>query len=136
QTEEMEGTQPTEATVLTRGEEAGTRGAGQGSEPRVGMLHVIRAYALERLEASDGGREAEALRQAHAAYFLALAERAEPELTGPAAAIWLDRLEREHDNLRAALGWARTWGDGGAETGLRLVGALWRFWWARGHLRE
>jgi predicted ATPase/transcriptional regulator with XRE-family HTH domain/Tfp pilus assembly protein PilF len=111
-------------------------GVAGGSEPHIGMLHVIREYALERLEASDGGREAEALRQAHAAYFLALAERAEPELRGPEAAIWLERLEREHDNLRAALGWAQTRGDRGVETGLRLVGALGWFWWARGHLRE
>jgi predicted ATPase/transcriptional regulator with XRE-family HTH domain len=118
--------------VQRRGED----GVATASEPRIGMLHVIREYALERLEASDGGREAEALRLAHAAYFLALAERAEPELTGPEATLWLDRLEREHDNLRAALGWARTGGQSGVETGLRLVAALWRFWWARGHVRE
>jgi predicted ATPase len=127
--EKVEGREGTEGAA-SEGAAAG------GSEPRVGMLHVIREYALERLEAGDGGREAEALRKAHAAYFLALAERAEPELTGPAAAMWMDRLEREHDNLRAALGWARTGDERGAETGLRLVAALWRFWWARGHVRE
>jgi non-specific serine/threonine protein kinase len=109
----------------TEGEEAGA--------PHFGLLHVIREYALERLEASG---EAEALRRAHAAHCLALAERAELELTGPEAATWLERLEREHDNLRAALSWARAQGEEAAETGLRLVAALWRFWWVRGHLRE
>jgi predicted ATPase/class 3 adenylate cyclase len=100
-------------------------------EPRLGLLQVIREYALERLEASG---EAEALRQAHTAYFLTLAERAEPVLTGPEQQGWLDRLEREHDNLRAALGWARERGE--AEAGLRLVAALRWFWFVRGHLRE
>jgi predicted ATPase/class 3 adenylate cyclase len=103
-------------------------------EPRFGMLHVVREYALERLSASEVGREAEALRRAHAAYYLTVAERAEPELSGPEAERWLDHLEREHDNLRAALGWAREHGE--AETGLRLAAALLRFWLTRGHLRE
>jgi predicted ATPase len=110
------------------------------SEPRFGMLHVIREYALEHMEASDGGREAAALRRAHAAYYLALSERAEPELTGAAAGTWLGRLEGEHDNMRAVLGWARereAQGEHGAvETGLRLMGAVWRFWWTRGYVRE
>jgi predicted ATPase/class 3 adenylate cyclase len=106
----------------------------EDGEPRFGMLHIMREYARERLEASEGGKEAEALRRAHADYFLALAERALPELSGPEGVAWLGRLEREHDNLRAALGWARE--RGAAETGLRLVSALWRFWWGRGYLRE
>jgi predicted ATPase/class 3 adenylate cyclase/Tfp pilus assembly protein PilF len=106
----------------------------EGGEPRFGMLHVIREYALERLETSDGGREAEALRRAHAVYYLALIEQAEPELAGPDAAVWLGRLEREHDNLRAALSWARERGE--VETGLRLVSAAGRFWATRGYLRE
>jgi non-specific serine/threonine protein kinase len=103
----------------------------EGGEPRFGMLHVIREYALEQLEASG---EAEALRRAHAAELVVLVERAEPLLTGPEAGAWLERLEREHDNLRAALGWAQARGE--TETGLRLVAALWRYWEARGHLRE
>ncbi len=103
----------------------------EDGEPRFGMLHVIREYALERLETSG---EAEALRRAHAATVLALVERAEPELTGPDAVVWLGRLEREHDNLRAALGWAQERGE--VETGLRLVASVFRFWVARGHLRE
>jgi predicted ATPase/transcriptional regulator with XRE-family HTH domain len=103
----------------------------EGGEARFSMLRVIREYARERLEVSG---ETEALRRAHAACMVALAERAEPELIGPEQGAWLNRLEREHDNLRAALEWATERSE--AETGLRLVGALGRFWLARGHLRE
>jgi predicted ATPase/class 3 adenylate cyclase len=106
----------------------------EGGEPRFDMLHIIREYALERLETRDEGREAEALRRAHAAYYCALVEQAEPELGGPDAAVWLDRLEREHDNLRAALSWARVRGE--VEMGLRLVSAAGRFWATRGYLGE
>lgn len=106
----------------------------EGGEPRFDMLHVIREYALERIEMRDGGREAEALRRAHAVYYLALVEQAEPKLTGLDAAVWLDRLEREHDNLRAALSWARERGE--VEMGLRLVSAAGRFWATRGYLGE
>jgi predicted ATPase/class 3 adenylate cyclase len=109
---------------------------------RFRLLYVVREYALERLEASAGGsaspagQEAEALHRAHAVYFLALAERAEPELQGPAQVAWLDRLEREHDNFRAALAWAQAHPRTEAERGLRLAAALEPFWFARGHLRE
>jgi predicted ATPase/class 3 adenylate cyclase/Tfp pilus assembly protein PilF len=102
-----------------------------GGEPRFGLLQVIREYALERLEASG---DTEALRRAHAAFFMTLAEQAELELTGPEQGAWLSRLEGEHDNLRAALSWAREQGE--TETGLRLAAAVWRFWVARGSLRE
>jgi predicted ATPase len=104
--------------------------AGDG-EPRFSMLETIRDYATEQLIGSD---EYELVRHAHAHYFLALAEQAEPELTGPHQADWLARLEGEHDNLRAALGWARE--QNAAETALRLAGALWRFWYTRGYLSE
>jgi len=116
---------------LLRREEGDPAGQGGGGEPRVGMLETIREYGREQLAASG---ELEATERAHAAYYMALAERAEPELMGPRQATWLARLEREHDNLRVALGWARAHGEG--EIGLRLAGALWRFWYAHGYLRE
>src|SRR3989440_704163 len=75
----------------------------EGHEPRLLMLATIREYALEALAASG---KMESTRRAHAAYYLALAEQAELELGGPQQGAWLDRLEREHDNLRAALSWS------------------------------
>jgi predicted ATPase/class 3 adenylate cyclase len=101
-------------------------------EPRFRMLETIRAYGLERLKESD---ESEQTRQQHAAHFLALGEQAEPELWGAEQAVWLERLETEHDNLRAALYWYETDPDG-AEAGVRLAGAIWRFWSVRGYLTE
>jgi predicted ATPase/DNA-binding SARP family transcriptional activator len=98
---------------------------------RFRMLETIREYAVERLRQSP--RE-EGLRRKHAEYFLALAELGEPELTGPDAGPWLERLEREHDNFRAALSWAGAGGQLDLE--LRLAGALQVFWRVRGHLRE
>ncbi len=70
----------------------------------------------------------------HAAWFLDLAIDAEPHLPGPSAVSWLDRLESDHDNLRAALDWLRARGDG--ERAVTLAAALWRFWWLRGHVAE
>jgi predicted ATPase/DNA-binding XRE family transcriptional regulator len=99
-------------------------------EARFSMLETLREFALERLTAE--GEDADA-RRIHATFFLALAKRAEPELTGSKQGRWLDRLDVEHDNLRAALAW-ETAHD--ASIALQLVGALWRFWWVRGHLRE
>ena len=103
----------------------------EGREPRFAMLETIREYALERL--SESGED-EAVRSAHAGYYLALAQRAEPELTTAGQMAWLHLLEREHDNLRAALRWSLRRED--AETTLRLCGALWRFWYVRGYLSE
>ena len=100
-------------------------------EARVGMLETVREYALERLAASG---EREALRRTHASYYTLLAESARPELHGPTRAMWLERLEREHDNLRAALRWSEESGESG--TGLRLAAALYPFWDVRGHLSE
>lgn len=104
---------------------------GADGEPRLMMLETINEYARERLEASG---EAEALRRAHASYALALAEEAYGELTGPRQAQWLARLEEEHDNLRAAMSWAREVGE--SEFWLRLAWSLWRFWELRFRLRE
>ena len=101
------------------------------------MLQTVREYALALLL---GLGEAEEIRRSHAMFFLALAERAEPELTGPEQRRWLDRLEAELDNLRAALDWAG--GVNGNATppapdvALRLATALWRFWANRGYLTE
>ena len=110
----------------------------EDEEPRLVLLETIREYGREVLEASG---EMEATRQAHAAYYLALAEAAEPELTGPQQADWLVRLEEEHDNLRAVMRWSleQTGGDERGqrqETGLRLGAALRRFWMIHGHISE
>jgi predicted ATPase/class 3 adenylate cyclase len=99
-------------------------------EPRFFMLETIREYAGERLEADP---EAEDVRRRHAGFFLDLAERAEPELTGADQARWLDALEADHDNFRTAIAWAA---EHDLDVALRLGGALWRFWQFRGHLRE
>ena len=99
--------------------------------PHLRMLESIREYARERLE--ESGEEAIVRRQ-HATYFLALAEHATAELSGPGRSDWLNRLEDEHDNLRAALRWAKDRGE--ARIGLRLAVALGRFWELRGYLSE
>ncbi|HEV8339260.1 MAG TPA: tetratricopeptide repeat protein, partial [bacterium] len=97
---------------------------------RFSMLETIREYAAERLEESG---EAEQLRRRHAEHFLALAEEAEPNLRGSPRE-WLDRLESEHDNLRAVLDWLEASGEN--QLSLRLAGVLSRFWAMRGHLAE
>jgi predicted ATPase/class 3 adenylate cyclase len=102
-----------------------------GGEPRFAMLETVREYALERL--AEAG-EVEQLHVRHADYFLALAQQAEPGLSGAHQAAWLDRLQQEHDNLRAALQWFHQ--RGLADQGLRLGASLHRFWRARGYLSE
>ncbi|MEZ4564010.1 MAG: tetratricopeptide repeat protein [Thermomicrobiales bacterium] len=104
--------------------------AGEG-ESRFGMLGTIREYGLGQLAADAGADSAHA---AHAAYYLALAEKAEPALVGPEQSAWLSRVETEHDNLRLALAWLRDHGT--SEDYLRLGGALAGFWEIRGRLSE
>ena len=103
---------------------------GEEAEPRFRLLDVIREYALEQLALQD---EAE-VRTRHAAYFLALAESAEDELEHSHQQEWLDRLELEHPNLRAALDFALASGDD--ESALRGAIGLRRFWLLHGHLAE
>src|SRR5205823_1716748 len=101
--------------------------AQEGEQSRLVMLETIREYGLEVL--ASGG-EAEATREAHASYYLALAEQAELELSSPQQISWFERLEREHDNLRAALSWFLEQGPDmqRSELAMRLSGALSQFW--------
>jgi predicted ATPase/DNA-binding CsgD family transcriptional regulator len=108
------------------------RADGAGDEPRFLMLETIREFGLEQVSAS--GQEA-ALRDRHAAFFLAMAEESDNALRlGHDPGPWLDRLESDHDNCRLALTW--TIESGSIDDALRLSAALWRFWGTRGHLRE
>ncbi len=100
-------------------------------EPQFSMLQTVSDYATELLE---GSGEAGELRRRHAGYYLELVTQAEPKLRGPEQVQWLDRLESEHSNLRAALGWSLAGGN--TRSGLRMCAALWRFWYIRGHLME
>ena len=104
----------------------------QDGPSRYRLLETVRHYALERLREHD---EEARWRSGHLAYFVALAEEAEPLLHGPDQQAWLDRLEAEHDNLRAALSWSSAAG-GDAAGGLRLAGAISWFWLVRGYLAE
>jgi predicted ATPase/DNA-binding CsgD family transcriptional regulator len=104
---------------------------GEGGTVRYRLLEPIRQYAQEKLE--EGG-EGEEVRRRHAAFFLALAEEAQPRLRTLEDRQLLERLESEHDNLRAALSWALERGE--AELGLRLAGALRLYWEAHGHAGE
>ena len=98
---------------------------------RFDMLQTIREFGWERLEEAG---EASTIRHRHATYMLMLAEEAAPHLRGIDQKRWLDALEVEHDNLRAALGWAVESDVG--EIALRFVAALWRFWHLHGHIEE
>ncbi|HEY6898361.1 MAG TPA: tetratricopeptide repeat protein [Rhodocyclaceae bacterium] len=101
------------------------------AEVRFAMLETIREYALERL--AEAG-EAEGCRARHADAMLALAEEAEPGLVGAQQANWLQRLQREQANIRAALHWFIEHGP--SEHGLRLAAALSRYWRAHGYISE
>ena len=107
----------------------------EGEEPHFVMLETLREYGLERLASHE---EEEATRWAHAAYYLRLSEEAEQNSFGAEQAVWLERLEQEHDNLRAALRWSLEQGEAGhsIELALRLGGALKLFWILHGHYSE
>jgi predicted ATPase/class 3 adenylate cyclase len=104
---------------------------GPQEEPRFVMLETVHEFAREKLRESE---EAEEIKRVHAQYFLALAEEANPQLKGPDQLEWLERLEVEHDNMRAALSWALERRE--AEVPLRLGGALAWFWSVRGYHSE
>jgi non-specific serine/threonine protein kinase len=101
------------------------------AQTRYRLLETVRQYARDRLEDSGGSAAA---RVRHRDYYLALAEEADPKLRGAEQAEWLQRLEEEHENLRAGLAWSVA--EAGTGGGQRLCGALRRFWWTRGHLSE
>jgi predicted ATPase/class 3 adenylate cyclase len=109
--------------------------AQEEEEPRFTMLETIREFGLECLTSSQ---EMDTTRQAHALYYFALAEEAAPELTGPRSAEWLQRLEREHDNLRAALAWSLQPEQTGSspDLALRFCTMLEEFWEVRGFYSE
>jgi predicted ATPase/class 3 adenylate cyclase len=103
----------------------------QAAQPRFSMLETIREFGLERLHDEGDDR---VTRRRHAEHFLGLVREAEPHLTAEDQAEWLDRCEREHPNIRAALRWAID--SGHSEQAQAAAGALWRFWQQRGHLGE
>jgi predicted ATPase/class 3 adenylate cyclase len=124
---------------------------GHSRESRLSMLETIQEFAREKL-AEDSPWETQAVQHAHTFYFVQFVEQVEPHLRGAKQGEWLDRLEDEHDNLRAALHWSsqiaasesiveargqvKNSESGAAEIALRIAGGLWRFWYARGYLSE
>jgi predicted ATPase/DNA-binding CsgD family transcriptional regulator len=103
----------------------------EGEEPRLMMLETIREYGLECLTSRG---KMELTRQAHAAYYLALAQEAATTWYGPEQQAWCDRLEQDHDNLRTALQWLLESKE--AALALQFSNALWWFWYTRDHVRE
>jgi predicted ATPase len=101
---------------------------GRGQQTRFLMLETIREYAVERLDQSEEG---EVVRDSHARYFLALTEQ---EKAGAAASEYLESIQADHDNVRAALGGSLEGGK--AEVALRMGYGLWTFWYLHGHLSE
>lgn len=109
----------------------------EAGEPRLLLLRMVREYGVQCLTLSG---ELEQFQWAHATYYLALAEEAEPALKGPQPRLWLERLQREHENLREALCFLIAQGENetsrGTEMALRLVKVLERFWIIGGHVQE
>jgi predicted ATPase/class 3 adenylate cyclase len=107
------------------------RRADDEDELRVDMLETLREFAVERLEASS---ELEEYRERHADAYAGWIEKAAANLGGDETGRWLDEIEREHNNLRAALSWAIDHQRG--DIAFRIVPASWRFWQMRGHIVE
>jgi predicted ATPase len=102
----------------------------EDGEMRFRMLRIVREYALDRLDPADSDE----VHRSHAACFTGLVFRAQPELARASQAGWLDRLERDHDNIRGALAYLIASGD--AEGAVKLAASLWWFWQMRGHVTE
>jgi predicted ATPase/class 3 adenylate cyclase len=137
---DMAGSDPLEQVAELQDVSLITVAEGPDGEPRIGMLETIRDYALERLGQDD---DLDGARRRHAGYYADVAERARDQLDGPAQLAALDRVEADHDNLRAALAWSLEFpaadGVGDSERvviGLRLVQALTLFWYQHGHVTE
>ncbi len=131
---ERRGTHPDDAVMLLAGlvdHSLVQRVSLSNGEPRFGMLETIREYAIERLISQE---QFQIVRERHADYYLALAERVEPELALAQVKEWADRLETEHDNFRAALNWLLE--QRAYEKAGRLAAALWQFWETRAYLSE
>src|SRR5215469_11865675 len=105
-----------------------------GDAPRFRLLDTIREYALARL--GEDGDDWRTAHDRHAAYFLSLAEPAEPELEEHGQLEWLDRLEADHGNLVAALSWLADQDQPEPVLRLMFLSGAWRFWWLRGHVDE
>lgn len=104
-----------------------------GRERRYYLLETIRQYARDRLLEFGGERQ---IHHHHLEYFFNLAQHAEVELIGPRQMIWMEQLEEELDNIRAALEWSFNGEETRAEVGLQMAGSLWWFWFQRGHKEE
>jgi predicted ATPase/class 3 adenylate cyclase len=102
-----------------------------GDAARYRLLETIRQFARDKLDEAGATDE---VRRRHAEYFMALAEEAEPNVRGPREQEWWARLNRELDNLRLAMEWSIEAGE--PELGLRLAGAMWRFWWFTARFSE
>lgn len=140
ETDLLDGLESLVSKSLVRQSESGM------GEPRFWMLETIREYGLERLDVTG---ELEPMRRRHAAYYVAFAEEGEKGIEGSKIVEWLDLLEAEHNNIQAVLEWTieqagdeggveqeRSDGRERSEWALRLTGALWHFWHARGYLSE
>jgi predicted ATPase/Tfp pilus assembly protein PilF len=105
-----------------------------GGVTQFGMLETIREYAHERLIALEGEAAQDRLRRAHAVYFATLAEQVREALRGPRQVAWLERLEADHANIRAALDFSLLVRD--ADLAGALAAGVWHFWRARGYFHE